>query len=162
MYHKSITTGNRASQKRGGGDRGQFVIGDHGIGRVMRLPVFDAVLFSQEFLGANLALVIAFKVFVNGENVALQTVLAGEITVALVTVERLARNGGKDLVKEKKRSQDERCPIFNQKHPTHLFAIAVDHILVALVTGDGSKILVTFVTSVKNLGLLVHGLTVSL
>ena len=55
----------------------------------MSLPVLDAVFFPQEFLGANFALVVALEVFVNGEDVTLQTVLTREILVTLLAVESL-------------------------------------------------------------------------
>ena len=55
----------------------------------MSLPVLDAVFFPQEFLGANFALVVAFEVFVNSENVTFQTVLTREILVTLLAMESL-------------------------------------------------------------------------
>jgi len=93
--------------------------------------VFDAILFAQEFLGADFAFVIALEMFVNRQNVTLQPVLTGEVAVALVAVESL-------------------------------FAVAMHHILVPLVTGDGGEILVTLVASVQNLSLLVDGLAMTL
>ena len=44
----------------------------------------------------------------------------------------------------------------------YLFAVAMHHILVPLVTGDGGEILVTLVASVQNLSLLVDGLAMTL
>ena len=55
----------------------------------MRFSVLDAVFFPQELFGANFTLVIAFKMFMDGENVPFQTVFAGEVAIALITVESL-------------------------------------------------------------------------
>ena len=80
----------------------------------MSFSMFDAIFLAKELLGANFAFVIAFEMFVNGENVTLQTVLAGKVTVALVAVKCLGNIGwiqnDEDRRMERRRKEKEKRP----------------------------------------------------
>ena len=45
---------------------------------------------------------------------------------------------------------------------SYLLAVAMDHVFMPLIAGDGGKIFIAFVASVQNLCLLVDGLAMTL